>query len=35
LRAAFDGAITVVGATLVRTASAADAAPAGLLPAGD
>ena len=35
LRAAFDGAITVVGATLVRAASAADAPPAGLVPAGD
>jgi hypothetical protein len=32
LRAAFDGAITVVGATLVR---AADAPPAGQVPAGE
>ena len=34
LRAAFDGAITVVGATLVRAAPASDAPPAGLAPAG-
>jgi hypothetical protein len=34
LRAAFDGAITMVGATLVRAASAADAPPAGLVLAG-
>jgi hypothetical protein len=35
LRAAFDGAITVVGATLLRAAAAADAPPAALVPAGD
>jgi hypothetical protein len=35
LRAAFDGAITVVGATLARATSAANAPPAGLVPAGD
>ena len=34
VRAAFDGAITVVGARLVRAAWAADATPAGLVLAG-
>jgi hypothetical protein len=34
LRAAFDGAITMVGATLVRATSGADAPPAGLVIAG-
>jgi hypothetical protein len=35
LRAAFDGAITLVGATLVRAALAADAPPAGLVLGGE
>ncbi len=35
LRAAFDGAIAVVGATLVRAAAAADAPPAALVLAGE